>query len=171
VEQLLTDLYNDRSRRWSQYEGVPPCSIFDRCSTNYVNLPRSPCDIMKRFRGEIHENMNAFIVAFKQSGRGSFDEWEYERWPLPQFINSFHNGLLMYFVGMHLYRAQLCFGGGLPDHHLFPRTKRARFVTRLTRTSAIPQQLCFIPQHLAFPERKRAVLGKERLTSRITHLR
>jgi hypothetical protein len=57
---------------------------------------------MKRFRGEMHGNMKAFIAAFKQSGRGSFDEREYERWPLPQFINSFHNDLLMYFVGSML---------------------------------------------------------------------
>jgi hypothetical protein len=57
---------------------------------------------MKRFRGEMHETMKTFIAAFKQSGRGSFDEWEYDRWPLPQFINSFHNDLLMYFVGSML---------------------------------------------------------------------
>jgi hypothetical protein len=54
---------------------------------------------MKRFRGEMHENTKTFIAAF---GRDSSDEWEYERWPLPQFINSCHNDLLMYFVGSML---------------------------------------------------------------------
>jgi hypothetical protein len=49
---------------------------------------------------------------------------------------------------------------GLPDHHLFPRRKRARFATRLTRTSVVSQLL--VASHVIFHFRKGKDLFSEK---------
>lgn len=99
VEKAIAAVYNDPTMDWSLYSAYRPCQQFNPTSLAHIRLPRNPVDILKHFKKDLLEQVKSFVSAFKQSGRGNIDDWDWERFPVAELLFRVHPDLLQLAVG------------------------------------------------------------------------
>src|SRR3546814_13634316 len=83
----------------SGLETLSPVVQHDPCRLEACFLPRTKEDIIRRFKGDLTSQVKGFMTAFKQSGRGSFDSWDFERHAVAHLLYLARPDLLQLLVG------------------------------------------------------------------------
>lgn len=91
IAGLIERMFNDESQTWPEFENY---EVFDEFSPyalastepvppveQKVFIPRSAKSLEARFRGPILAALKRFCTAYAQSGRGSFEDWNYANFP------------------------------------------------------------------------------------------
>lgn len=99
VIEGIGKIFNDKRIKWSQYTTVSVVQKYNPCNEDFLNLPRKPSDIVKHFKTTITEQLKSFTSAFRQSGRGSFDDWDFQRWHIAHFMYEVVPDMLQLLVG------------------------------------------------------------------------
>lgn len=89
IHSKIAEIFNDSTRQWSEYaisEHYEPYRKYNPCLMHQISIPRRPLDILKHFTTNVMDQVKAFVAAFRQSGRGRFDTWDFARWPVAHLI-------------------------------------------------------------------------------------
>lgn len=99
AENNFAEIFNDMHKSWDSFSSFKPYQAYDPTLLPALHLPRSSMDVMRRYKGELTSQVKAFISAYKQSGRGRMEEWNFERHPVAALIYNVQPDLLQLLVG------------------------------------------------------------------------